>query len=1425
MFRGSGAIGIVLSGNAADGSQGVRAIKAECGLIFAQDEASARFGGMPRNAVATGAADYILSPTAMALELARVSRHPFVVSTTLGESDLPEGEQELDCIFKLLEAATNVDFAHYKRKTVRRRIGRRMIVHRTKTLAEYVRVVREQPEELRKLHRDLLISVTSFFRDAHSFEALFRILKEVLPQRGASGPLRMWVPGCATGEEAFSLAIGTHELLEELKLPFAVQIFGTDISEVALERARSGIYGDNALQDLSPERLNRYFTKCDGGFQVNKLIRDMCVFALQDVISDPPFRHTDLVSCRNLLIYMDASLQRRVVPSFHYSLNPTGLLMLGSTESIHGAHEYFASIDDQHPIYRRRAVPVRVPFSWRDRDMTFEEAGRLKDRSAISSIELQRRADRIIQDKYSPPALIVDKDLKILQFRGNASAYLEPSPGEASLNLLRMVNEGLAVPLRRLMRAALEQKTTVRQSGVRLSSNGDSREVNLEIVPVRGASPEELYYLIIFEESQNSVNGAAPVETLEVEGDTTGQAAGLTHQLGETRESLRTLIEDQEARNAELRGANEELKRANEELQSTKEELSAAKGELQSATEELTTLNEELQNRSEELHATNSDLVNLLAAVDIPIIMVDNGLRIRRFNAAAERQLDLKGVDVGRGVGLVGRSLNIHQLEPLSRKVLDTLTPEQTEAQNAAGQWFSLSIRPYRSLDNRNDGAVVVFFNIDLLKKSLETAEEARDYAEGMIETVQEPLLTLDSEFRVLRATSSFYETFQISREETVGQSLFDLGSGQWNTPRLRELLNNAMFRNQAFQELEIRCDFPHLGKSTMRLAGRRIPKLNDQQETLLLAIKDTTQRREEAEIRYSRLFETAKDGMLVLNAETRLLTDVNPYFLELSGYPREHFIGRPLELTSPFEDKSMAAAVVDETFKQDIVRRDEVSIRSASGQALKVEMVANRYLVGSQQVVQINVRDVTARERAAVELRESEGTLRLLIDSVRDYALFQIDLDRRVATWNSGAQRLLGYEDSQIIGQPVAILFTAEDRAKGEDAGEIRTANAHGRSEDERWHVRIDGSRFFADGVLTTIQDESGNLCGYVKVMRDITQRREAQQMLEEQAELLDLTPATIMVRQLDGTIHFWSQGAQDMYGYTKSEAVGVISHSLLKTVFPTDGASMDRELMERGRWEGELIHTSKDGRLLTVASRWALLRHDDGQGGRVLEINSDISSLRRVDQQLRSSLAEKEVLLREIHHRVKNNLQMIASLLSLQSEFVGNSEALALLDEMHTRVRSIATIHEMLYGANDFSRIDFNAYLTLLAKDLSAFYGFSTDRIHVETDQSGLALNISQAIPGGLIVNELLTNSLKHAFPEGQAGKIEVVADCSGPICKFEVFDNGVGLPANLAPESAQTMGLQLVNLLVEQLNGSLEIQRDGGTRFTVRFPRKQA
>ncbi|MBZ5603732.1 MAG: PAS domain S-box protein [Acidobacteriia bacterium] len=972
--KGPDAIGIVLSGSASDGAQGIRVIKAAGGTTFSQDERSAKYGGMPHSAIATGAIDFILPPQGIAQELVKVDSHPFLTAPLQQLEEPVEGSEEngdLAAILERLKVATQVDFTAYKLSTIRRRVGRRLVVNHLGTLREYRDYLDAHPGEVHELYRDILISVTSFFREPLMYEALSKVMLEYLMTRNDEGAFRIWVPGCATGEEAYSLAMVALEICKKSGKDYPLQIFGTDISESAIERARSGTYTEKVAADIPEERLERFFTRVDSGFRIKREVRDCCIFALHDLTSDPPFSQMDMVSCRNVFIYLSAALQQRVLPALHYSLKPSGLLVLGSAETVGNRSDLFGIANHEHKIYSKRPGPAGLTMELRashhGKDVPAPSLMNSPGMRTPAPADLEARSARILRDLYAPAGVLINDGMQILHFHGQTGFYLEPVSQDAGANLLRVAREELVMPIRKAVASALAQKQPVNETGIQVRNNGQSREVNVRVVPL---SDESRACLVLFEDQVNRGQGTAAQAGGHDPGAAALELGIVQRELDQTKDYLRKIIEQHDAITEELRAANEEVRSSNEELQSTNEELRTAKEQLQSANEELTTVNDELQHRNKDLSLASNDLSNILSATTIPILMVGLDLRLRRFTPAAERLLGLIATDIGRKITDIHFTIQVADLGDWLQETLRDLSLQLRKVQDREGRRFDLYIRPYRTIDERIDGAVLTFIDVDDVTRALEAAEEARQYADGIVETVQHPLLILDSDLRVKRATRAFYSTFGVRPEETLERTIDDLGEGQWNIPELRRLLEQALIRDLPFRDFEVTHEFPQIGRRIMRLNARR---LTDASRTvLLLAIEDVTDRQESAEIQYRRLFESAKDGIVVLNSPSGTVMDVNPYFLELSRYSMADLLNKPFREIPPFLEDEKTRRLVPETIEKGATRYDSVRLCGRDGRELTVDIVANNYRVKEQSFIQVNIRDVTERRRDEDRLRHA---------------------------------------------------------------------------------------------------------------------------------------------------------------------------------------------------------------------------------------------------------------------------------------------------------------------------------------------------------------------------------------------------------------------------------------------------------------------
>jgi two-component system CheB/CheR fusion protein len=721
--RKTQAIGIILSGTGADGTEGLKAIKAEGGLTFVQDPETAQYPGMPQSAIAAEAAYFILPPDKIGKELARIAKHPQLIrAEIIAAQPKPTKEEFTKAIFTMLKTSFGVDFTHYKESTISRRIARRMVINQTETLKDYAAFLRSHPKELQALFDDMLIGVTSFFREPQTFDIMTeKMFPEFLKNRQHDNAIRIWAPGCSTGEEVYSIAITIQEFLEDRNIPDqAVQIFGTDVNERNIERARQGIYAKNIEAYVSDKRLRKYFSKVNGNYQVTKFIRDICIFAKQDVTKDPPFSNLDMICCRNVLIYFDSALQERVIPILHYALKPNGYLVLGESESVGKFTDLFGAMEKKGIVFVKKRAPTQVTFGF-EAFQTTARQNPMKETKKDPVAILKDELDKIVMTRFIPAMMLVNRNMDILIFRGYMAPYLLPESGQAILNVNKMVREELKLEIQTGIYRSKKENRPVNIDNVTFRTNGDTKTVNIEIMPIHARNFDETFFLVLFREGIKSIPQSESSQVQAAEKDNVSkeqQIQELREELDSTKQSLQTIIEEQEATNEELRAAMEEVQSSNEELQSTNEELETAKEELQSTNEELKTLNDELKNRNSDLARLNDDLTNLIKNIDMPIVMVDNSLKIRRFTPLAQDTLGLIPSDIGRPIINIRLNVQVKDIEKLITEVITKLSTIKNEVQDGHARWFELRIRPYITEEKRIDGAVLSFIDIDEIKKA-----------------------------------------------------------------------------------------------------------------------------------------------------------------------------------------------------------------------------------------------------------------------------------------------------------------------------------------------------------------------------------------------------------------------------------------------------------------------------------------------------------------------------------------------------------------------------------------------------------------------------------------------------------------------------------------------------------------------------------
>lgn len=1045
--HGPHASAVVLSGVDGDGAIGIKRIKERGGLTIAQDPAEAEFEGMPRSAIATGMVDWVLPVADIPGRLLDYHRQESRLRLppedgprpALPPSQAVADEAQLRDVLTFLRTRTGRDFAYYKRATILRRIGRRMQVNGIDDLAGYMNCLRTRPGEAGALLQDLLISVTNFFRDGTCFDALQTRIPELFRNKGHGDTVRVWVAACATGEEAYSIAMLLNEYARTLEAPPIIQVFATDLDEEAIHIAREGVYPSAIEADVSEERLRRFFLKEHRGYRVRREVREMVLFAVHDLLKDSPFSRLDLVSCRNLLIYLNREAQARAFEVFHFALRTGALLFLGSSESVEDGSSLFSVADKKHRVYIQRPAPragLPVPSGPGSLAIAMEAQGTREDgathapgRNFDTAPGMTRIGGRApeargvswgevhlrLLDHLAPPSVLVDAEYDILHLSPAASRFLQFSGGEPSRNLLRSVHPALRIDLRAVLYQAVQSNEMTHVPGITVDLPEGSVTVAMRVAPARDVAPDLL--LVVFE---TVLSGPAEAD----EGEPRAPdpvARQLDREIERLKSHLRDTVEQYEASTEELKASNEELQAMNEELRSATEELETSREELQSINEELTTVNHELKTKVDELGHANSDMHNLMDATAIATVFLDRELRITRFTPSAVSLFNLIATDVGRPLTDLTSRLRYATLASDAQGVLDTLMSMEREVGEHGNHWYLARLRPYRTIDDRIAGVVLTFVDITERKRAQEAQLDAEAKFRAIVSQASVGVLQLDPGNRVTFANERMCSLLGYRENELVGMDL------------------DALIHED---------DRAAHGASLTRMKLEREPF--------------------EIEKRLLR-----RDGSEVW---------VHNSVAALPGAPGD-------------VDATIAVCV-----------------------------------------------DITERKRAEAALRSSEEHLRMMIENAREYAIFTTDIDRRITSWNSGAQRILGYTEQEALGRSADMIFTSEDQVAHVPEAEARQALTDGRAGDDRFHVRKDGTRLWVSGMLMSMQDGAGRIVGFVKILRDQTDARRTQEQLEHsQSELLNALAENEAART-----------ALESASVAKDQFLAVLSHELRTPLTP---------------------------------------------------------------------------------------------------------------------------------------------------------------------------------------------------------------------------------------------------------------------------------
>ncbi len=838
-------VGIILSGFGTDGSIGLKAIKANGGICIAQDPSTAGSDGMPNSAINTGLVDMILSPEEMPKKLLSYQKSSHNI---LKKILTPEDKtiQSLRKIFILIRNRTGQDFSQYKKSTINRRIGRRMNIHQIEDISQYLRYLQENPNEIDQLYKEFLINVTNFFRDPEAYESLKQYsLKKLIEEKNDDDIIRIWVPGCSSGEEVYSIAIIIKEIFKETQLNFEVQLFGTDLDLDSIQIARAGKYS-NISEDVSPERLKKYFYKKDNIYTIKNELREMVIFSTHNVITDPPFTRLDLITCRNLLIYLETDAQEKVLSNFNYALKQDGILFLGPSENIGDFLDSFTVLNNKWKIFKCiksngihfRNLNINTISSHKSQKY-WDSIFTVNDSKTGQELNVTNVAEENLINIYAPPSVLINSLGDILYIHGRVAEYLEPSPGKAHMNILEMAIKNIKLSLSTAIQSATTKNQRVVFEHIKINDKKENtHQINLIVNPLKRPETVKGLLLVSFERVFTKIDSKSNIR-LDPLSKCSEHIKALENELTITKERLNTTIEEMTTSNEELKSANEELQSLNEESQSTNEELETSKEELQSINEELSTVNGELQNKIDELSNINDDMTNLFNSTGIAIVFVDNELNIRRFTEESTKLIKLIESDIGRPLSDFNLNINYPDIVDDINKVVEKLNPIEKEVTTTEGEWYNVRITPYKTSKSIINGATITFTNINNLKSTQEKIEAALNYSNDIINTVREPLLVLDPQLNVVSANISFFKMFKLTKTETEGKKIYKIGQESWNINSLKNLLEEILPKNNEMKDYEFEHTFPDVGHKKLILNARRIYRGDIKIELILLAMEE----------------------------------------------------------------------------------------------------------------------------------------------------------------------------------------------------------------------------------------------------------------------------------------------------------------------------------------------------------------------------------------------------------------------------------------------------------------------------------------------------------------------------------------------------------------------------------------------------------
>ncbi|NND96138.1 MAG: PAS domain S-box protein [Pirellulaceae bacterium] len=1441
---GPRSIGVILSGTGNDGSRGVRAIHESGGFVVVQDPVSAKFDGMPVNAQSTGVVDMILTPTLIADTIVRFTQEKLSIKQFLEQWSTDEPVEGVDQIFRLLHRLHGLDFSQYKSTTVGRRIQRRLSMLQLDSVEQYVAHLETHPDEQNELYKDLLIGVTKFFRDPEAFEALE---KQVIPQLfdNATEGIRIWVAGCASGEEAYSIAILIDEEIRRRHVDIPVKIFATDAHHGSLQAAAAAVFPEESLTEMSEGRRTRYFRKHSDGYHASRTLRQYIVFAPHNLIKDAPFTQIDLVSCRNLLIYLQTNAQQKALSLFHFALRTGGTLFLGPSESPGELSDEFQIIDKRWRLYTKRrdvrlpidvSIPPNHPNSVGPSALPIGRAVRQRVTSSLLSTY------DCLLDRKMPNSILVDENYDILHTFGGAQQYLNYRSGRPSTNVTELIDQPLRTPLIGALQHAVRKQDKVQYAGIRSFNAEKQSQLTIIVEPITVAGEASQKILIEFIETGDATTLPALDDTLTVDASqlNSNRVATLESELRFNQENLQATIEEMEA-------SNEELQASNEELQSTNEEL-------RSVNEELYTVNAEHQRRVEELAQSNSDMDNLLATTRVGVIFLDSELHIRRFTPEIARIFQLVPLDVGRPIESFAHQLRLDSLVGLLKDVLLEQTEKELEVEDSRGTLFLMRVLPYRT-GSQVSGVVMTLIEIETLRRARQ--EIAR--FKHMAETAGEAIALIDHRGQFAFVNPALCDLLGYESDELMQLTFMDIDV-QHDIDQFAIAFERAIRKDLRV----IASEFRRQDESLVPVELSVNSVILQQERFLCVFGRDVTQRRaDELEMRLQHsAIQASLNGILITDATQgdNPATFVNHGFSALTGYSQEETVGRNCRFlqgagTDPEVVKSIREAVNNGepirttllNYKKDgTTFWNDLQITPIHDQSGKLVN-----FVGVQHDVSEQI------ESEAIATRNAERFTAIL-DTAAE-GIYGIDTAGLCTFCNQSALKMLGYEhESDVLGKNMHDLIH-HTRPGGEslpvEECKIFTAWRHnqGTHVTDEFFWKRDGTAFPVEYWSSPFVHDD-QLRGAIVSFQDITDRLALTSRLEQMGKMIDASHDAIIVWELGGEILSWNAGASKLYGYSQEQALGKVTHELLQTVNPGIWEDLYQSLSTDGEWVGDLEHTTRSGQKITVSSRHQLLEHPNGDR-HVLEINRDITQQRRVQKELEQANAAakeaseaKNAFLANISHELRTPMTAVlgfADILRMESD------APEYVERVDTIKRNGEYLLALLNDILDLSKIEAGK-LRIDAQPINTrdVINDVQSLMNVRAAEEGIPLTFQwkskvpeQISADQIRVRQILVNLIGNAIKFTDEGEvrvtIEVLHDSHPPKLEVAVHDTGIGMtpqqqeqlftPFSQPSQQHSTkfggtgLGLSISKRLAVAMGGEIQVQSEAGAGscFTFSLP----